>query len=140
LGLLAGTLPARGPGLLIAITSGNTPIKASAILNTVQELRGAGGEVMQLAGRDGATVRVVASTSFVDAGEAVLVDGVRLAGPYLLTVIGDPQTMKTALSIPGGVVASISNAGGTVIPREGTTVEVTAVRRTGSLQYARPVP
>jgi uncharacterized protein YlxW (UPF0749 family) len=139
LGLLAGTLPARGPGLLIAITPGPTPIKASAILNTVQELRGAGGEVMQLAGADGAPVRVVASTSFVDAGDAVLVDGVRLRGPYALTVIGDPQTMKTALNIPGGVVASVGNAGGTVIPQERTAVEVAAVRRADSLQYARPV-
>ncbi len=139
LGLLAGTLPARGPGLLIDITPGGTPIKASAILNTVQELRGAGGEVMQLAGPDSTAVRVVASSSFVDAQDGVLVDGVRLRGPYRLTVIGDPQTMRTALNIPGGVVAAVGNAGGTVIPQERNEVEVTAVRRAGSLQYARPV-
>jgi uncharacterized protein YlxW (UPF0749 family) len=139
LGLLAGTLPARGPGLLIDITPGGQPIKASAILNTVQELRGAGGEVMQLAGPDSTAVRVVASSSFVDAQDGVLVDGVRLRGPYRLTVIGDPQTMKTALNIPGGVVAAVGNAGGTVIPQERNEVEVTAVRRAGSLQYARPV-
>ncbi len=139
LGLLAGTLPARGPGLLIDITPGGTPIKASAILNTVQELRGAGGEVMQLAGPDSTAVRVVASSSFVDAADGVLVDGVRLRGPYRLTVIGDPQTMKTALNIPGGVVAAVGNAGGTVIPQERNVVVVTAVRRAGSLQYARPV-
>jgi uncharacterized protein YlxW (UPF0749 family) len=139
LGLLAGTLPARGPGLLIAITPGKDPIKASAILNTVQELRGAGGEVMALAGADGTTVRVVASTSFVDSGGSVTVDGVRLSGPYQLTVIGDPQTMKTALNIPGGVVASVGGAGGTVIPLDRTTVDVTAVRKATTLQYARPV-
>jgi uncharacterized protein YlxW (UPF0749 family) len=94
---------------------------------------------MQLAGPDGKAVRIVASTSFLDSGDAVLVDGARLTGPYLLTVIGDPQTMKTALNIPGGVVASVGNAGGTVIPQERNAVEVSAVRRADSLQYARPV-
>jgi uncharacterized protein YlxW (UPF0749 family) len=139
LGLLAGTLEARGPGLLITISPGKDPITASAILNAVQELRGAGGEVMQLAGTGSPPVRVVASTSFVDSDGAVLVDGARLTGPYLLTVIGDPQTMKTALNIPGGVVASVGKDGGTVIPEERKTVDVTAVREATDLQYARPV-
>jgi len=58
LGLLAGTLPGRGPGLRIVVEK----VKASAILNAVQELRGAGGEVMQLAGADGGVVRIVASS------------------------------------------------------------------------------
>ena len=140
LGLLSGTLPGRGPGLEIQIRPGGEPIKASAILNTVQELRGADGEAMQIAGANGAVVRVVASTAFVDGdGGAVLVDGVRLTGPYVLTVIGAPQTMETALNIPGGVVASVDDAGGTVIAEQRKAVEVTAVREATNLQYARPV-
>ncbi|HEX8346548.1 MAG TPA: DUF881 domain-containing protein [Actinoplanes sp.] len=140
LGLLAGTLPGRGPGLEIRITPGGAPIKASALLNTVQELRGAGGEVMQLTGSDGTAVRVVASTSFVE-GEAgtVVVDGTRLSAPYLLTVIGSPETMRTALNIPGGVVAAVANAGGNVDPQPRKTVDVTALRKATTLQYARPV-
>lgn len=140
LGLLAGTLRGRGPGLVITMTPGDEPIKASAILNTVQELRGSGGEVMQIAGSDGTAVRVVASTAFVDGdGGRVVVDGVRLSGPFVLTVIGAPQTMEPALNIPGGVVASVGNAGGTVIAEQRKTVEVTAVREAINLQYARPV-
>jgi uncharacterized protein YlxW (UPF0749 family) len=140
LGLLAGTLPGQGPGLEIRITPGGAPIKASALLNTVQELRGAGGEVMQLAGSDGTVVRVVASTSFVEGdGGAVVIDGIRLSAPYLLTVIGSPETMRTALNIPGGVVASVANAGGNVDPQPRKTVDVTALRKATTLQYARPV-
>jgi uncharacterized protein YlxW (UPF0749 family) len=135
LGLLAGTLPGRGPGLVITVDK----VKASAVLNAVQELRGAGGEVMQIAGAGGAAVRVVASSYFVDAeGGGIIADGQRLAGPYVLTVIGVPQTMQTALQIPGGVVASVNSGGGSVTMEQRTMVEVTAVRDATALRYARP--
>jgi uncharacterized protein YlxW (UPF0749 family) len=140
LGLLSGTLPARGPGLKISIDPRGQPIKASAILNAVQELRGAGGEVMEIIGDNGVAVRIVASSYFVDAdGGRVIVDGKQLSGPYTLWVIGVPATMQTALQIPGGVVASVSQAGGNVTMEQRTTVEVAAVRQPTSLQYARPV-
>ncbi|WP_232234413.1 DUF881 domain-containing protein [Actinoplanes sp. N902-109] len=140
LGLLAGTLPAHGPGLKIDIDPKGQPIKASAILNAVQELRGSGGEVMELVGDNGVAVRLVASSSFVDAeGGEIIVDGKQLTGPYTLWVIGVPATMQTALQIPGGVVASVSQDGGNVTMEQRSTVEVTAVRQPPSLQYARPV-
>ncbi len=139
LGLLAGTLPGRGPGLRVTIDP-KAQVKASAILNAVQELRGAGGEVMEIAGAGGAAVRIVASTYFIDAnGGGIVVDGIRLNGPYTLWVIGAPQTMQTALQIPGGVVASVSSAGGSVTMEARSMVEVTAVRKPTGLQYARPV-
>jgi uncharacterized protein YlxW (UPF0749 family) len=135
LGLLAGTLPGRGPGLRIVIDR----VKASAVLNAVQELRGAGGEVMQLTGSNGSSVRVVASSYFVDAeGGGLIADDVRLSGPYTLDVIGQPQTMQTALQIPGGVVASVNSGGGSVTLEQRTMVEVTALRKATALQYARP--
>jgi uncharacterized protein YlxW (UPF0749 family) len=139
LGLLAGTLPGRGPGLKIVIDP-KGQVKASAILNAVQELRGAGGEVMQIDGAGGGAVRIVASTYFVDAdGGGIVADGVRLVGPYTLWVIGSPQTMQPALQIPGGVVESVKGDGGSVTMEVRTLVEVTAVHRTSGLQYARPV-
>jgi len=135
LGLLAGTLPGRGPGLVITMDK----IKASAVLNAVQELRGAGGEVMQIAGANGQTVRIVASSYFVDAeGGGIICDGAKITGPYLLTVIGSPQTMQTALQIPGGVVASVNSGGGSVTMEQRAEVEVTAVHQATALQYAKP--
>jgi uncharacterized protein YlxW (UPF0749 family) len=135
LGLLAGTLPGRGPGLAIRLDK----VRGSAVLNAVQELRGAGGEVMQIAGSSGGAVRIVASSYFVDAeGGGIVVDGTRLTGPFLLLVIGAPQTMQTALQIPGGVVASVNSAGGSVTMEQRGTVEVTALRKATTLQYARP--
>ncbi len=139
LGLLAGTVAGKGPGLKIVVDPKGV-VKASAILNAVQELRGAGGEVMQINSADGSAVRIVASTYFVDAdGAAITVDGKRLTGPYTIWVIGVPQTMQTALQIPGGVVASVDGAGGSVTMEAEGLVEVSALHKAPSLQYARPV-
>ncbi|WP_369793961.1 DUF881 domain-containing protein [Actinoplanes sp. SE50/110] len=136
LGLLAGTIPGRGPGLEIVLDR----VKASDVLNTVQELRGSGGEVMQISGSGGTPVRIVASTYFIDAtGGGIIADGDRLTGPFRLLVIGLPETMRTALQIPGGVVASVKSDGGSVTMDSRSMVEVTAVRKAAALQYARPV-
>ncbi|MGH3739853.1 MAG: DUF881 domain-containing protein, partial [Micromonosporaceae bacterium] len=53
LGILAGTLRAEGPGLVIKFKGDSNPVAADDILNAVQELRGAGAEAMQLGGSDG---------------------------------------------------------------------------------------
>ncbi|MEV6491851.1 DUF881 domain-containing protein [Actinoplanes sp. NPDC051633] len=134
LGLLAGTLRGTGPGLRISMRN----VKASAVLNAVQELRGAGGEVMEIRGSGGPPVRIVASTYFVDAQDGISVDDIKLTGPFDLYVIGPAQTMETALRIPGGVVASVEGGGGSVTIDRREVVEVTAVRKPTTLQYARP--
>lgn len=138
LGILAGTLPAEGPGLEITFTRGTERVKAETILDAVQELRGAGAEALQIAGSGGVPVRIVASTYFVDAGEGLNVSGRTLSGPYTIMVIGEPRTMMTALNIPGGVVDAVRQHGGTVDPRESTVIRVTALHSAGALEHARP--
>ncbi|MBX6723021.1 MAG: DUF881 domain-containing protein, partial [Dactylosporangium sp.] len=59
-------------------------------------------------------------------------------GPYTITVIGDPETMRTALSIPGGVVDSFEKDGGTVTVQESGRVQVTALHEQADLRYAQP--
>ncbi|HEX6498755.1 MAG TPA: DUF881 domain-containing protein [Micromonosporaceae bacterium] len=139
LGVLAGTLPAHGPGLTVVLRPGTEPIPARTVLDTVEELRGAGAEAMQIDDATGTAVRVVASTSFVDGDQGLVVDGRTLTAPYTISVIGDAQTMRTALNIPGGVVDSVRQHGGTVIVQEPGTVKVTALHQVSAPRYARPV-
>ncbi|MFE9692296.1 DUF881 domain-containing protein [Micromonospora sp. NPDC005806] len=140
LGILAGTLPAVGPGLSVRFEGSDQAISSARILDAVQELRGAGAEAMQIAGSDGTAVRIIASTYFVEAdGGGLVVDGRRLRGPFTITVIGDPATMRTALNIPGGVVASVRDAGGNVTPEEHEAVEVSQLHAPIKLDHARPV-
>ncbi|MBQ1031687.1 DUF881 domain-containing protein [Micromonospora sp. C97] len=140
LGILAGTLPAVGPGLTVQFDSGVKPISANRVLDAVQELRGAGAEAMQISGGDRATVRIIASTYFLDGDNgSLMVEGRRLTGPYTITVIGDPATMRTALNIPGGVVASVRGDGGNVTFGEREVAEVSALHVPIKLEHARPV-
>jgi uncharacterized protein YlxW (UPF0749 family) len=139
LGILAGTLPAEGTGLEVLFAPQSKPIRAQAILDAVEELRGAGAEAIQLSGADGAAVRVVASTAFVDDGDGLLSGGRHLVAPFTITVIGDPQTLRTALNIPGGVVETVGRDGGTVTMREPAGgVRITALHQQGPLRYAEP--
>lgn len=139
LGILAGTLRASGPGLAIRFAADSKPVRAFAILDAVQELRGAGAEAMQITGGNGVAVRIVASTAFLQADGGLSVGGTWLTGPYTIMVIGDPTTMRTALNIPGGVVASVRGDGGNVTIEEHAVVDVSAVSRPIDLRHARPV-
>ena len=136
LGILAGTVPAQGPGLTIMVTDSQGKVDAASVLDAIEELRDAGAEALQIA-----TVRVVASTSFLD-GRAgtVVVDGVTLTAPYTILAIGDPRTMSAALRIPGGVVETLRGLGADAAVIETSTVTVTALRPASTPQYARPAP
>jgi uncharacterized protein YlxW (UPF0749 family) len=140
LGILAGSLPATGPGLLVRFEGNADQLKARAVLDAVQELRGAGAEAMQISGLNGSAVRIVNSTYFLDGRDGIDVDGTKLTAPYTIAVIGDPQTMRTALNIPGGVAELVGQDGGTVTMDEVSAVAVTTRHGGTTLQYARPVP
>jgi uncharacterized protein YlxW (UPF0749 family) len=140
LGILAGTLPVEGPGLVVEIRSGSQGLSSAVLLDAVQELRGAGAEAIQISGRNGTAVRVVARTFFLDHEQGIVVGGELVRSPYTITVIGEPQTLRPALTIPGGVVESVHSLGGTVTMQdEPDGVLVSAVRAPAALQYASPV-
>lgn len=124
LGILAGTKPATGPGIELLITDPDRAVRAADILNTVQELRDAGAEAVQIG-----SVRVAADSYFLDAEGGIVVDGHKLAPPYRILAIGDSHTMSTALDIPGGVLESLRRAGAEGSVTETASVSVTAVRK-----------
>jgi uncharacterized protein YlxW (UPF0749 family) len=141
LGILAGTLAAVGPGIEFTISDPGGKVGADVLLDTLQELRDAGGEAFEIGSVDGARVRVIASTYISDGDDGgIVVDGVELQSPYSIRVIGDSRTLAGALDIPGGVldVLSQSKAQGTVTQR--SSVAITSLRPTPTPQYARPAP
>ena len=145
LGVLAGTVPARGPGVRLTIHDPDGTVGADVLLDALEELRAAGAEAVQIEGDEAddgtARVRVVASTSFVEAeAGGVVVDGQELSPPYRFEVIGDPSTLASALRIPGGVVDNVEQFGGRALVERADEVEVTALRRLEPPRYARPTP
>ena len=138
LGVLAGTIAAAGPGVEVTIEDPGARVTAEVLLDALEELRDAGAEAVELDGADGAGVRVVAQTAFVDIGVGGLrVDGSVLRPPYRFRVIGDPATLASALAIPGGVVDTVSQRGGRAVVVRTEAVAITVRRPLASPRYAR---
>lgn len=134
LGILAGTVPAKGPGILLRIADPQQKVDAAVLLDTLQELRDAGAEAVQIN-----DVRVVASTDFLDDQPgSVKIDGRLVTAPYLFKVIGDPDTLDPALRIPGGVFAVLDERGATPAVEARKQIVVDATRPASDLDYARP--
>lgn len=143
LAILAGTMAASGPGIEFTIDDPEGKVGSDVLLDALQELRDAGGEVFEIGSVGGDRVRVVASTYLADApGRAggAVVDGVELRPPYRLRVIGDARTLAAALDIPGGVLDVLSQraARGRVTQR--SEVTISSLRPAPRPQYARPAP
>jgi len=137
LGILAGTVPAVGPGLRITVTDPDTGtgVGTNQMINGLEELRNAGAEVIELNDR----VRVVAQTSLEDSpGGGLRVDGQQLKAPYVIDAIGAPSTLATALDFTGGFVSEVRAVGGKVSVRELDKVEISTIRKPAKPQYAEP--
>ncbi|MFF2821124.1 DUF881 domain-containing protein [Kitasatospora cineracea] len=135
LGVLAGTEKATGPGIVLTIDDPQGQVKADMLLDTLQELRAAGAEAIQIN-----DVRVVAGTYFTDnsSGGGVQIDGKSVSQPFRFTVVGNPQDLAPALNIPGGVVRSLENhqARATIVQQQKVLVDALAAPK--PLQYGKP--
>ncbi|WP_053701496.1 DUF881 domain-containing protein [Streptomyces sp. WM6368] len=132
LGILAGTVAAQGPGITLKITDPTGQVESDQLLDTLQELRAAGAEAIQING-----VRVVAGSYFSDENGGVAIDGKKITQPYEFRVIGKPQDLEPALNIPGGVVQTLEKEQATVAVTRSAKIVVDALRAAKQPDYAR---
>jgi uncharacterized protein YlxW (UPF0749 family) len=128
-------VPASGPGIVLEISDPRRQVDAAVLLDTLEELRDGGAEVIQIG-----PVRVVAGTAFTDEADGVQVDDRLLTPPYTFKVIGEPQTLARLLQIPGGVLDVLHGKGAQGKVTQSSTVTVDALRPPTRPQYARPAP
>jgi uncharacterized protein YlxW (UPF0749 family) len=133
LGVLAGTKTVSGPGIVMTLKGDRGSINAFTILDAVQELRDAGSLAIQIN-----TVRVVGSTWFVDTVGGVSVSGKVVNPPIVIKVIGDPQTLETAMLIPGGFQQNVVANGGEIDIRRNNQIQIDAVISPVPPQEATP--
>ncbi len=136
LGILAGALPAEGPGIRVTVEAQSGELGTEQLLNGLQELRNAGAEAVEI----NDVIRVVAQSGLTEGADGRLaVDGVFLEPPYVIDVIGAPHTLSTALGFDGGFIEEVEEVGGSVTVQQLDTVEVTSTRRTATPRFANPV-
>jgi uncharacterized protein YlxW (UPF0749 family) len=113
----------RGPGIEVIVKDNQYAVDASTLLDAVQELRDAGAESIQIG-----QIRVIASTWFTNTTLGVSVSGTHLVSPYVIKAIGNPQTLQTAMRIPGGFADSVKALGGSIAISTPKLVAITAVQ------------
>ena len=136
LGILAGTVPAVGPGVRVTVADPKGAVGSNQLLEGLEELRDAGAEAIELNNK----VRVVAQTGLQDTDGGVLVDGQLLTSPFVIEAIGSPHDLATALDFRGGFNDEVQrpDVDGKVHTQESDKVEISSVVDPAAPEYARP--
>lgn len=134
----AGLTAVTGSGIVVTMNDSSTNmggdrnaylVHAEDLLSVVNELNGAGAEAVSINGQ-----RMVGKSAITCAGSIVMVNGVRVAAPFEIKAVGDPEVMQSALKFPGGVVDSLAPWGIEITMRAEATVTVPAYTQTALFQ------
>ncbi|GAA4365006.1 DUF881 domain-containing protein [Nocardioides caricicola] len=134
LSILAGLVPVTGPGIRLTVTEQETAVEVQDMVDTFQELRTAGAEAMQVNGQ----VRVVASTAVEDATGGLLIGGELVTSPYVIDVIGAPDTLAAAVEFPSGPRDLFEEDGATVEVDELSSLDIESTVKLPKAEYADP--
>ncbi|MGC8971758.1 MAG: DUF881 domain-containing protein [bacterium] len=112
--LWAGLLPVKGPGVIITLDDSKRKIKVGEnpenyiihdydLREIVNELWSSGAEAIVINNQ-----RIVVTSEIRCVGTTILVNGVRLAPPYIVKAIGDANSLMSALNMPGGIISALT--------------------------------
>ncbi len=134
--ILAGVIPAQGPGIRVVIYDPDRRMSPDVLLNAIEELRDAGGEVIEI----NDSVRLVASSWVSSRDDQIVIDGHTLGSPYVIKVIGDPDTLAEAARFRGGLISTVEGerVGGTVSLTKEDGLEINSLHEPAPLSFATP--
>lgn len=135
--IIAGTVPAIGPGVRIQIDDPESKMSAELLLDAVEELRDAGAEVIEL----NDSVRLVMDSWFsTNERGRIVADGVELGAPYVIEAIGDPATLEAGARFRGGLVSEVEGdrVGGRVTITQLPEISIDTTVTTRPNEFARP--
>ncbi|MEW5820544.1 MAG: DUF881 domain-containing protein, partial [Cyanobacteriota bacterium] len=106
---LAGLTELDGKGVRVTLddrSSSKLPtpdndglVHGDDILKLVNELKSAGCTAITVNNQ-----RLVTTSEIVDAGGSIMINQTRLVSPYVISALGDPETLKVSLSIRGSIL------------------------------------
>ncbi len=135
--IVAGTVPATGPGIRITIQDPQGAMSPELLLDALEELRDAGSEVIEF----NDAMRVVASTWIDrDPEGRIVVDGIPLTTPIVIEAIGDPATLEAGARFRGGLVSEVegSRVQGQVEIKQMTAISIDSVASPRVPEFAKP--
>lgn len=99
--ILAGLLDVKGKGVIISLDSKNsfTMVDDTQVLDLVNELKASDAQAISVNDE-----RIVALSEIREAGSYVMINGTRMAPPYTIKAIGDPDKLYHSLKMTGGIM------------------------------------
>lgn len=143
--MAAGLVTVKGRGVIVTLNDsprglqpGEDPnlylIHDEDLLKVVNELKAAGAEAISINGH-----RLVANSEIRCAGTTILVNVNKIAPPFTINAIGDPDILKSSLRIKGGWLETLEIWGIQAQIQASDSIEVPAFKGSMKFQYAEPV-
>ena len=133
---MAGIAPASGRGVKITIRAPKQKLKAGTLLNSIQELKDAGAEVLEI----NDSIRLGVDSWIGDNEQGIVVDGQQLGTPIIIEAIGDPHALEEGAKFRGGLVSQIESpkVGGSVEIVKSDEINIESVREMPQPLIAKP--
>ena len=141
----AGETELEGKGIIFTLDDSKQAAKAGEnknlyiihdedLLRVINELRSAGAEAISLNGQ-----RLIGSSEIRCVGPTVLVNERRLAAPFVISAIGNPQTLESSLKLRGGVIENFKFWGIKADVVQSDQVRVPAFKGNRTFEFAKMV-
>ena len=141
----AGETEMEGKGIIFTLDDSKQAAKAAEnknlyiihdedLLRVVNELRSAGAEAISLNGQ-----RLIGTSEIRCVGPTVLVNERRLAAPFVISAIGNPQTLESSLKLRGGVIENFKFWGIRADVVQSDKVRVPAFKGNRTFEFAKAV-
>jgi len=140
----AGVSELSGPGVEVTLNDSNISLRPGEnpnlyvlhdedVLRVLNEIRAAGAEAISINGQ-----RLLATTEVRCTGPTIVLNkNKRLAPPYVITAIGNPDTLESSLKMKGGVAETLQFWGIQVSVKKMSQVTVPAYSGGIKFEYAK---
>ena len=109
-------------------------IHAEDILSIINELNVAGAEAISINGQ-----RFISKTAVRCVGSVVNINEVKIGSPFVISVIGEPDVLESALNFPGGVADSLRPWGIELTIKKFEKIEIPAYNQKFEFKEALPL-
>jgi uncharacterized protein YlxW (UPF0749 family) len=143
--LAAGLVAVHGPGIIVTLNDSPHTLQAGSdpnallvhdddILRVTNELKASGAEAISVNNE-----RLTATSEIRCAGTTILVNTSKIAPPFIIKAIGDPDILQSGVLIKNGYLDSLKVIGIQVQVQKSDDVEIPAYAGLTKFSYSKPV-
>ena len=144
---ILGLTKVTGKGVQIVLKDGEENKKAGStleasqtivhdvdILEIVNVLRNAGAEAISINGH-----RIIATSPISCIGTVIKINDEKVGAPYVISAIGNPESLESALNIPGGIISILEKFGIKITKEKKDEIKIPEYTGVYKYQYLKAV-